>query len=127
MMVNVLNHFTSKTGYPPGIITLTVAKTKVKIKVGFKARRKNVDVGKTSKAMILPALLEIKDESTMAGNRLVLSDPRGEIPERALLEFYEKYIEPNFWAWYQQLRLKHKEANANADTAVKEPRGCKGI
>jgi len=97
-------------GTHTNVITLFKTKVEVVVKMGFKARRKNVDVGKTSKAMILPALLEIKDESTMAGNRLVLSDPRGEVPEKDLLEFYEKYVEPKFWAWYQQLRLKHKEA-----------------
>lgn len=78
------------------------------VKVGFKARRKNVDVGKTSKAMILPSLLEIGLESSMAGNRLILSDPRGEIPEDQLLKFYENVIEPQFWEWYKMFRQQRE-------------------
>jgi len=78
------------------------------VKMGFKARRKNITVGRTSKATILPALVEMKEESTIAGNRLILLDPRGEISENDLLEFFEAYVEPNFWRWYEaKRRNKH--------------------
>jgi len=73
--------------------------------MGFKARRKNVSIGRTSKATILPAILEIKEESTMAGNRLILLDPRAEISEEDLLRFYEAVVEPRFWEWYQKRKI----------------------
>lgn len=83
--------------------------------MGFKARRRNVSVGRTSKAMILPSLLEVGRESTMAGNRLVLSDPKGEIPEDALLSFYEGYVEPAFWMWYCNFKKLQRVQPSDAE------------
>ena len=67
-----------------------------------------MDVGRTSKAMILPAFLEIGRESSIAGNRLILSDPRGEISEEMLLEFYEKHVEPILWQYFRQQQQTQK-------------------
>lgn len=75
-------------------------------KLGIKDRRSNIPHGKYSKALVLPASIEKGDESTLAANRLMLVDPRGEISEVDLLEFLEKYIEPKFWSW-----IKEKEAS----------------
>jgi len=74
--------------------------------MGFKAKRKNVPVGRSSKAMILPSVIEIGPESTIAGNRLILSDPRGEISPEDLLEFFEEHVEPRFWQWMQERKAQ---------------------
>lgn len=62
--------------------------------LGLKAKRSNLKIGAHSRAMIIPAQLEIGDESTIAANRLGLVDFRGVIPEKDLLEFLESHIEP---------------------------------
>lgn len=74
--------------------------------MGIKDRRSNIKHGRYSTALILPANIEKGSESTIAANRLLLVDPRGLIPERDLLQFLEKYIEPQFWPW-----LKEKQAS----------------
>jgi hypothetical protein len=74
--------------------------------MGIKDKRSNIPHGKYSKALVLPASIEKGNESTLAANRLLLVDPRGEITESDLLEFLETYIEPNFWPWL----AKKKEA-----------------
>ena len=62
---------------------------------------------------MLPASIEKGDESTLAGNRLLLVDPRGEISEEDLLEFLEEHIEPNFWPWIEKIKrgLQHERKN----------------
>lgn len=62
--------------------------------MGLKARRANSPHGKYSRTLVIPAGLKTGNESTLAANRLMLVDPRGEISEDNLLEFLEKYIEP---------------------------------
>lgn len=74
--------------------------------MGLKDKRSNIKWGRYSSALVLPASIEKGEESTLAANRLILVDPRGEISERDLLEFLETYIEPNFWPWI----LKKREA-----------------
>lgn len=74
--------------------------------MGLKDKRSNVKRG-YSTSLVIPAKLKTGKESTLAANRLMLVDPRGEIPEDDLLEFLEKYIEPEFWPWI----AKKKEAN----------------
>ena len=74
--------------------------------MGLKAKRKNVNVGKTSRAMIIPALLDIGESSTISANRLLLADVRGIIPEDDLLEFLETNIEPLFWKWYETKKVQ---------------------
>jgi len=72
--------------------------------MGIKSKRSNISHGKYSKALVIPAAIEKGDNSTLAANRLILVDPRGEIPERDLLEFLETFIEPNFWPWLKKLQ-----------------------
>jgi len=67
--------------------------------MGFKDRRANNPSGKYSSALILPAKIAKRKESTLAANRLILVDPRGEICEDDLLEFLEQHVEPIFWPW----------------------------
>jgi len=76
--------------------------------MGIKEKRSNIPHGRYSTALILPANLKKGKESTLAANRLILVDPRGEITEDDLLEFLERYIEPAFWPW-----LKGKEDTKN--------------
>ena len=73
--------------------------------MGIAVRRRNQVIGKSSRFMNIPSPLEASDESTIAANRLILADPRGEISEHDLLEFMENYLEPAFWEW-----RKRKEA-----------------
>lgn len=70
--------------------------------MGLKDKRSNIKWGKYSSALVLPASIEKGQESTLAANRLMLVDPRGQIPESDLLEFLETYIEPKFWPWFQK-------------------------
>lgn len=72
--------------------------------MGLKDRRSNIPHGRYSKALVLPASIEKGDQSTLAANRLMLVDPRGEIPEADLLEFLETCIEPQFWPWIKKKR-----------------------
>ena len=67
--------------------------------MGLKDKRSNIKWGRYSAALVLPAALEKGRQSTLAANRLILVDPRGEITEDYLLEFLETCIEPNFWPW----------------------------
>lgn len=69
--------------------------------MGISVRRRNRKIGKHSDYMNIPKPMEAGEESTIAVNRLILADPRGEIPERDLLEFMERYIEPAFWKWLE--------------------------
>ena len=67
----------------------------------IKHRRRNYQLG-GSKAMTYPSDVTVGDEATVAGNRLLIVDPRGEIDENDLAEFLEKHVEPVFWKWWQQ-------------------------
>jgi len=77
--------------------------------MALKAKRANLKAGPHSKAMIIPAQLEIGKTSSIAANRLLLADVRGEIPPEDLLEFLENCVEPQFWPWYQNKRQDLKE------------------
>jgi len=76
--------------------------------MGIKEKRSNIPHGKYSTALILPANLKKGKNSTLAANRLILVDPRGEINEDDLLEFLEKYIEPEFWPWLKTKEVAEK-------------------
>jgi hypothetical protein len=81
--------------------------------MGVKAKRRNLKHGRYSRALVLPANIKKGAESTLAADRLILVDPRAEIPEDALLEFLETVIEPAFWPWLKaQGALPKKEASA---------------
>lgn len=68
--------------------------------------------------MNIPKPIAVGEESTMAGNRLILADPRGEISEEDLLEFLENYMEPIFWKWREQ-----KQATRGVQHGRKRERG----
>lgn len=70
--------------------------------MGLKDRRKNLRHGLYSTAIVLPAKIKKGETSTLAAGRLILIDPRGEISEDDLLEFLERFVEPEFWSWFQQ-------------------------
>ncbi|MBW2673542.1 MAG: hypothetical protein JRD89_09040 [Deltaproteobacteria bacterium] len=61
-------------------------------------------MGRSSDFINIPKPLKAGLESTIAANRLLLADPRGEIPEEKLLEFYEHHVEPAFWRWWRGKR-----------------------
>jgi hypothetical protein len=61
--------------------------------------------GGSSKSIVIPSKLKVGDTATIAANRLMIVDPRGEISEDDLLQFLEKFVEPQFWPW-----LKSKES-----------------
>ncbi len=67
----------------------------------IKSRRRNYQIG-GSKAVTYPSDITVGEEATLAGNRLLLIDPRGEIDEADLEEFLEKHVEPIFWKWWKQ-------------------------
>lgn len=67
--------------------------------MGLSDRRRVMKAGKYSRVVTLPAKLKIGREVTLAADRLILLDPRGEINEDDLLEFLETHIEPNLWNW----------------------------
>lgn len=85
---------------------MTFVRTNVKVKdLGISDTRNVLKTGKYSKAVTIPSKIKTGETATMAGNRLIIMDPRGEIHEDDLLEFLELHIEPNFWPW-----IKEKEA-----------------
>lgn len=67
----------------------------------MKWRRRNYQLG-GSKAVTYPGSVVVGEEATIAGDRLLLIDPRGEISEDELLEFMEKHVEPAFQTWWGQ-------------------------
>ena len=71
----------------------------------LKSRRRNYRQG-GSLVMTLPAALELGRESTLAGNRVLLVDPRGQIPEADLLEFMERFVEPELWPFLKKKAAK---------------------
>lgn len=75
--------------------------------MGLAARRRVTPRGAkgTSKSIVIPSKLKAGEIATIAANRLMIVDPRGEISEDDLLQFLEKFVEPNFWSW-----IKTKEA-----------------
>ena len=58
------------------------------------ARRQRVYKTGTSQVIAIPKPLVTGSEATLAGNRLLLVDPRGEISETVLLDFMERILEP---------------------------------
>ena len=72
-------------------------------------RRKPFPIGQ-SRAVTLPAAMEISDEVSMAASdRLVLVDTTGEVPEDKLLQFYMQYVEPAFQNWWQAQKRASKQ------------------
>jgi len=87
--------------------------------MGLKDRRSNIRHGRYSSVLVIPASIEKGDESTLAANRLILVDPRGEISAEDLLEFLERHIEPAFWPWMKQKQFeKEHEGEGKKDGGV---------
>jgi len=76
--------------------------------MGLAAKRKVTSRGAhgASKSVVIPSKLKIGEVATIAANRLMIIDPRGEINENDLLEFLETHIEPNFWPWLKQKKAE---------------------
>lgn len=72
--------------------------------MGLRDRRANLRHGTYSTAVVLPAKVKKGKTSTLAANRLILIDPRGEIDEDDLLSFLENHVEPIFWPWLAERR-----------------------
>jgi len=70
--------------------------------MGIKDTRKMLKLAKYSRAVTIPTKLKTGEYATLAGDRLILMDPRGEISPDELLDFLEKFIEPNLWGWLQE-------------------------
>ena len=66
-----------------------------------KGRRRNYQLG-GSKAVTYPSDVAVGEEATLAGNRLLLIDPMGQIHEDELGEFMERYVEPAFVKLWRQ-------------------------
>ena len=60
-----------------------------------------------SKCVTIPSTLQTGEKCTLAASRLIIIDPRGEIPPEKLEEFLEKVVDPIFWKWYQDLKLNN--------------------
>lgn len=75
-------------------------------------RRKNRTIGKVSRFLNIPMPVIAGVESTIVVDRIILADPRGEIPEMELQEFMEEHVEPAFWAWMQKRKgvINHSTA-----------------
>lgn len=65
-------------------------------------RKKVIAAGKSSRTIVIPAGIKTGETVTLAMSRLMLIDPKGEVPEDLLLEFLENNIEPIFWPWLEE-------------------------
>ena len=64
-------------------------------------RRKPFPTGQ-SKGITLPASMKISTEVSIAsGERLVIMDTQGEVPQDNLLQFFLEYVEPAFQRWWE--------------------------
>ena len=66
-----------------------------------KSRRRNYRLG-GSRAVTYPHDITVGEEATVAGSRLLLIDPRGEIHQDDLAEFMETYVEVAFAGWWKR-------------------------
>ena len=71
-------------------------------------KRKNFNIG-GSKGITYPHVIAIGEESTLAGNRLLVIDPQGKVPPELLLKFHEQHIEPHIHDLLQQIEKKASE------------------
>lgn len=64
-------------------------------------RRRTFTIG-GSKGATIPWGMTIADEvSIAAGDRLLIMDTTGEVPEDKLLQFYMEHVEPAFQRWWE--------------------------
>jgi len=83
--------------------------------MGLKTKRKILTVGRYSRAITIPAGLEVGEESSIAANRIMIIDPRGKIDPEDLLEFLETHVEPIFWRWLEEKRMKSARKKEGLD------------
>lgn len=86
----------------------------------IKSRRRNYQLG-GSKAITYPGDVAVGEEATVAGNRLLLIDPKGEIDENDLADFLETQIEPVFWKWWRQRQAARRPTVQGVTPMHKEP------
>jgi hypothetical protein len=84
--------------------------------MGIATKRKICPRGNrgASNSVIIPANIKTGKIATIAANRLLLIDPRGEIDENSLLELLETFIEPNLWP----LLKKKPETHARIERSL---------
>lgn len=87
--------------------------------MGVCARRRVHRTGRYSRSIIIPANIKMGEHATLAGTRLLLVDPRGEIHEEDLLEFLEMIVEPKLWPWLLEKR-------AGLRGSIAQPPGLSG-
>ena len=64
-------------------------------------KRKVINFG-TSKAITIPANTVTGEEVTMAVDRIMIVDLKGEISEDELAEFLESYVQPELYEWLKK-------------------------
>jgi len=76
--------------------------------MGLATKRKICRRGnrEASNSVVIPSKLKVGTFATIAANRVILMDPRGEIHQDDLLEFLEKFVEPEFWPWLKEKQVK---------------------
>lgn len=98
-------------------------------------RRKPFPIGQ-SKGITLPASMKISEEVSIAsGERLVIMDTSGEVPEDKLLQFYLEHVEPAFLRWWESQRraapqrggIKAMEEGRPAAVSPVEPVEAAGV
>ena len=83
--------------------------------MSIKARRKIHRIGGSKAIFFDNKLIGTSKEATMVYDRLILADPRAEISEDDLQEFFEERIEPEFWKWHVEKLRQKKESQQNAN------------
>lgn len=76
--------------------------------MGLATRRRVTPRGAkgASKSIVIPSQLKTGQTATIAANRLMIVDPRGEIHEDLLLRFLEEFVEAQFWSWFGGKEVK---------------------
>lgn len=86
--------------------------------MGVKDKRTVMTLGIYSRAISIPAKIKVGKTVTLAANRLILIDSRGEIDEDDLLQFLEDVIEPQFWPWLKERQNMKPTLNVNGEVEV---------
>ncbi len=99
------------------------------------ARRRPFPIG-GSKGITLPGGMKILDEVSMAaGDRLLLVDTTGEVPEDKLHQFYMEYVEPAFQRWWETQKqpapqpggIRAMQEGAPAPVSAVKPLEAEGV
>ena len=79
-------------------------------------KRRNYRQG-GSVVLTLPEDMVKGELTTMAENRVILADSRGETPESDLLEFLEKVVEPRLWPWLSKKQAAREGMEERQESA----------